>query len=117
VSTTARIHNNSARGRQTIRLPTNPVFIIPPHVIPYGVQVSFDKVRKVIVDLARRRSSLRPNDPSDKAGDPARQPISGSSSGGGGGGGGGGGSSSSSSGGGGIDRGGRGGSRATSTAQ
>lgn len=64
------------------------------------------------------------HDPSEKAGDPARQPIGGSDSGGGGGGGdgggggGGGSSSSSGSGGGGsIDRGDSRGGRATSTAQ
>ena len=97
-------------GRLTERLPTNPRFIVPPHVIPYGVQVSFDKVREVIVDLARRRS-LRPHDPTDQAGDPARQPIGGSGSGGGSGGGGGGG------GGGWSSIGGDGGGRGTSTAQ
>jgi hypothetical protein len=40
-------------------VPTDPRFIIPPHVFPYGIQVSFKKVREVIVDLKRSSTTSR----------------------------------------------------------
>jgi hypothetical protein len=33
-----------------LNTPTDPRFIIPPHVFPYGIQVSFKKVREVIIN-------------------------------------------------------------------
>lgn len=68
-----------------LRLPTNPCLVIPPHVFSYGIQVSLDKARKVVVDPGRRRGSPRLDEPIDQVGNPPpHRPTDGSGGGGGG---------------------------------
>ena len=58
-----------------LRLPTDPRLIVPPHVFPYGIQIPFEKVREVVLNLARHPS--RPHEPADQAGDPPSRPVGG----------------------------------------
>ena len=56
--------------------PTDPRFIIPPHVLPYGIEDSFKKVREVIINLGRSSTSSRVlRKAAEKVGDPPRQCI------------------------------------------
>jgi hypothetical protein len=65
--------------KSVFTVPTDPRFIIPPHVFPYGIQVSFKKIREVIVNLGRSSSTtssrLLLHKAAEKVGDPPCQPA------------------------------------------
>ena len=57
-----------------MRLPTDPRFIIPPHVFPHGIQVTLNEVRDILININHSPSRLR--EPTDKASDPPCRYIS-----------------------------------------
>ena len=75
-TTTAVSDGGRFLTEESVHQLTDSRFIIPPHVFPYGIEVSFKKVREVIIDLRRSSTSSQLlRKAAEKVGDPPRQRI------------------------------------------